>query len=99
LARHVQAIRHSRASVTAASLPTTTQRRRDMKTFVGKWLLIPALLLVAGVACSSSPAASPTTYKAPTTAGGTVGIGLSQWAATPTAATISAGSVTFNVTN
>jgi uncharacterized cupredoxin-like copper-binding protein len=34
-----------------------------------------------------------------TTSGGTVGIFLSQWAVTPTAATISAGSVTFNVTN
>jgi len=71
-----------------------------MKTFAGKWLLIPALLLVGGVACSSSPGASATTYKSPlTTAGGTVGIALTQWAVTPTAATISAGSVTFNVTN
>jgi uncharacterized cupredoxin-like copper-binding protein len=70
-----------------------------MKTFAGKWLLIPALLLVGGVACSSSPGASPTTYKSSTTAGGTVGIALRQWAVTPTAATISAGSVTFNVTN
>ena len=70
-----------------------------MKTFAGKWLLIPALLLVGGVACSSSQGASPATYKSSTTAGGTVGVALTQWAVTPTASTILAGSVTFNVTN
>ena len=67
-----------------------------MKTFAGKWVLVPALLLLAGVGCSTS--STPPKAATPT-AGGTIGIGLNQWSITPTAAKVSAGSVTFNVDN
>jgi len=70
-----------------------------MKIFAGKWVLIPAFLLLGGVACSSSSAASGTRKSVPSTAGGTIGIGLNQWSITPTAARVSAGPVTFNVDN
>ena len=70
-----------------------------MKIFAGKWVLIPALLLLGGVACSSSAAVSGTPKSVPSTAGGTIGIGLNQWSITPTAARVSAGPVTFNVDN
>src|SRR5438132_14413945 len=70
-----------------------------MKIFAGKWVLIPAFLLLGGVACSSSSAASGTPKSVPSTAGGTIGIGLNQWSITPTAARVSAGPSTFNVDN
>jgi uncharacterized cupredoxin-like copper-binding protein len=71
-----------------------------MKVFAGKWVLIPALLLMAGVACStSSGTGAGTLASSVPTAGGTIGIGLKQWAISPTAAKVSAGTVTFNVDN
>lgn len=68
-----------------------------------RWTLLitmPFVLLTA--ACSSSnDAAGPSTTESTSTAaaGGTVSVSLNQWTITPTATTVPAGSVTFNVAN
>jgi uncharacterized cupredoxin-like copper-binding protein len=68
-----------------------------------RWTLLitmPFVLLAA--ACSSSnDASSPSTTGSTSTAaaGGTVSVSLNQWTITPTATTVPAGSVTFNVAN
>jgi uncharacterized cupredoxin-like copper-binding protein len=68
-----------------------------------RWTLLitmPFLLLAA--ACSSSnDASSPSTTESTGTAaaGGTVSVSLNQWTITPTATTVPAGSVTFDVAN
>jgi uncharacterized cupredoxin-like copper-binding protein len=68
-----------------------------------QWMLLitmPFVLLAA--ACSSSnDASNPSTTGSTSTAaaGGTVSVSLNQWTITPTATTVPAGSVTFNVAN
>ena len=68
-----------------------------------RWMLLitmPFVLLTA--ACSSSNgAAGPSATGSTSTAaaGGTVSVSLNQWTITPTATTVPAGSVTFDVAN
>ena len=68
-----------------------------------RWMLLitmPFVLLTAS--CSSSNgAASPSATGSTSTAaaGGTVSVSLNQWTITPTATTVPAGSVTFDVAN
>ena len=68
-------------------------RRADVGSFLG---ILAIAALAAG--CATSPASSVASA-APSAAAGAVAVELSEWQVAPAPATVSAGSVTFNVTN
>jgi uncharacterized cupredoxin-like copper-binding protein len=76
-----------------------------MMKFFGRWAaVIPASVLLIATACSgsgstTSPSSTPTSPSSSAVGGGDVAVTLEQWAVTPTETTVSAGSVTFTVTN
>lgn len=66
--------------------------------FLGRWsILIPTSVLLIATACSGS--GSSISSSEPAAGGGDVAVTLKQWAVTPTATTVAAGSVTFTVKN
>jgi uncharacterized cupredoxin-like copper-binding protein len=69
-----------------------------MMKLVGKWaVVIPISILLMATACSGSDASTKSSN--PSAGGADIGVTLEQWAVTPTATTVSAGSVTFTVKN
>jgi uncharacterized cupredoxin-like copper-binding protein len=69
-----------------------------MMKVLGRWAaVIPTAVLLIGTACSGS--GSSTSSSGSAAGGGDVAVTLKQWAVTPTATTVSAGSVTFTVKN
>lgn len=77
-----------------------------MMRFLGRWtVVIPIGMLLIATGCSGSSAstssAAPAVGSSSAQAGGAgaVDVTLEQWAITPSATTVPAGSVTFTVTN
>jgi uncharacterized cupredoxin-like copper-binding protein len=78
-----------------------------MMKFFGRWTpMIPASVLLIATACSgsgsgspTSPSSTPTSPSSSALGGGDVAVTLQQWSVSPTATTVSGGSVTFTVTN
>jgi uncharacterized cupredoxin-like copper-binding protein len=69
-----------------------------MMKVLGSWaVVIPTSVLLITSACSGSDASTSSSDSA--AGSGDVAVTLSQWAVTPTATTVSAGSVTFTVKN
>lgn len=58
-----------------------------------------AALTITLAACGAAATPSPSASAAPSTAAGGIAVELKEWSVTPSSATASAGSVTFNVTN
>lgn len=56
-------------------------------------------LTISLAACGAAATPSPAASTAPSSAGGGIAVDLKEWSVTPSSATASAGSVTFNVTN
>jgi uncharacterized cupredoxin-like copper-binding protein len=68
----------------------------------GRTLLSLIFVLMVGAACSSSGQASSSGAASPSAAAGSgnaVSVDLTQWAVTPSTTSLSAGSVTFDVSN
>ncbi len=69
-----------------------------MMKFLGRWaVVIPTSVLLIATACSGS--GSSTSSSGSAVGGRDVAVTLKQWAVTPTATTVSAGSVIFTVKN
>jgi len=71
---------------------------------LGRWtVVIPIGMLLIATGCSGSGASTsssaPAVASSPAAAAGGVDVTLEQWAITPSATTVAAGSVTFTVTN
>jgi uncharacterized cupredoxin-like copper-binding protein len=79
-------------------LPCNFTRRAGMMRFFGRLaVVIPTSVLLMATACSGS--GSSTSSSGSAAGGEDVAVTLEQWAVTPTATTVSAGSVTFTVKN